>query len=370
MVPLVPNPLPFMVSNAPTGAELGRTLSMDGGGGVTAKEIPLLSTPATDTTMEPVVEYDAILAVTLVSLQEVGLTGEPFTLTALPICDVPKFVPTIVTVVPGPPVRGEMLVITGARVTLNASALLPSPFDVTTTLPLVAPAGTTADIAELVTFETEPATPLKVTVESAPKLLPKITIVPPAGAEVGCSLDKLGGKITVKLAELLSTPLACTVTPPVVAPVGTVVEMLVGLQAAILADTPLNCTVPWLEPKLLPEMVIGVPTCPDDGLTEATLGAGNTVNVTPLLVLPAPDVTTTGPVAAPDGTAHTMVVADQGQSEASMPLKVTFPVPCVDPKLLPLIVTEAPIAPELGDRLLMAGTTTVKSVPLLSTPLA
>jgi hypothetical protein len=39
------------------------------------------------------------------------------------------------------------------------------------------------------------------------------------------------------------------------------------------------------------------------------------------------------------------------------------------PKLVPLIVTDAPIAPEAGDKLVIAGAT-VNETPLLSTPLA
>ena len=44
-------------------------------------------------------------------------------------------------------------------------------------------------------------------------------------------------------------------------------------------------------------------------------------------------------------------------------------VPCVAPKFNPVIVTDAPTAPEVGDRLLMLGNT-VKDTPLLFTPLA
>jgi hypothetical protein len=263
-----------------------------------------------------------------------------------------------------------MFVIAGTGLTVNARPLLVSPLVVTTTFPVVAVVGIVATTEVPETLDTVAETPLTVTVESAPKLRPLIATVPPGGPALGKSAEIVGGWITVKFSALLKTPLAYTVAPPVVAPVGTVVVILVGLQVVMAADAPLNCTVPWAAPKLLPEMVTAVPTCPEDGLIEATLGAGTTVNVRPLLALPAPEVTTTLPVAAPDGTAHTMRVSDHGQSEATTPLKVTFPVPCVDPKLLPFMVTEAPTAPALGDRPLMLGITTVKSTPLLSTPLA
>jgi hypothetical protein len=51
-------------------------------------------------------------------------------------------------------------------------------------------------------------------------------------------------------------------------------------------------------------------------------------------------------------------------------LNVTVLAPWLAPKLLPAIVTDAPTAPELGDKLLMLGTTsTVNGTPALATPL-
>jgi hypothetical protein len=98
------------------------------------------------------------------------------------------------------------------------------------------------------------------------------------------------------------------------------------------------------------------------------LGAGTTVKFTPLLAFPD-TVTTTFPVVAPEGTGTPMLVALQLVGEAAVPLKVTVLVPWLDPKVVPAIVTEAPAAPEVGDRLVTAGVT-VKLFPLLFTPLA
>jgi hypothetical protein len=50
-------------------------------------------------------------------------------------------------------------------------------------------------------------------------------------------------------------------------------------------------------------------------------------------------------------------------------LNLTVLLPWVEPKFAPVIVTDAPTAPVVGDRLLMLGKT-VKLTPLLSTPLA
>jgi hypothetical protein len=55
---------------------------------------------------------------------------------------------------------------------------------------------------------------------------------------------------------------------------------------------------------------------------------------------------------------------------AETPLKVTVLVPCVAPKFVPVIVTDAPTAPEVGVSVLIIGVggTTVKLTPLLATP--
>jgi len=64
-----------------------------------------------------------------------------------------------------------------------------------------------------------------------------------------------------------------------------------------------------------------------------------------------------------------MLVALQLVGFASVPLKLTVPVPCVAPKLVPVIVTDAPTTPEVTERLLIvAAGTTVKLTPLLATP--
>lgn len=79
------------------------------------------------------------------------------------------------------------------------------------------------------------------------------------------------------------------------------------------------------------------------------LGAGTTVKLTPLLETPL-TVTMTFPVDAPLGTVATILLELQLVTVAVTPLNVT--VPCVLPND-PLIVTEAPIAPDVGDRLEM-----------------
>lgn len=53
-------------------------------------------------------------------------------------------------------------------------------------------------------------------------------------------IDDKAGWFTVKLTPLLATPATMMVTVPVVAPGGTCVEILVGLQLVAVAGVPLN----------------------------------------------------------------------------------------------------------------------------------
>lgn len=65
----------------------------------------------------------------------------------------------------------------------------------------------------------------------------------PTGPEVGDKLVIAGAGTTVKDTALLFTPLAWTSTLPVVAPVGTGIEIDVALQLAGVPTVPLKLTV-------------------------------------------------------------------------------------------------------------------------------
>lgn len=87
------------------------------------------------------------------------------------------------------------------------------------------------------------------------------------------------------------------------------------------------------------------------------------------LLAPPPAVTITFPVVAPIGTGTVMVVALQVVGVAVAPAKVSVLVPCVDPKLVPVIVTGVPTPPEVGLRFVIpGGGSSVKLTPLLATP--
>jgi hypothetical protein len=163
--------------------------------------------------------------------------------------------------------------------------------------------------------------------------------------------------VTVNVTPLLATPPTVTTTLPVVAPVGTGVEMLVALQVVGVADTPLNfmALVPWVAPKLVPAITTELPTGPDVGFKDVMVGAGTvTVNATPLLAMP-PTVTTTLPVVAPPGTGAEMLVALHAVGVDATPLNFTVLVPCVAPKFVPVITTDVPTTPEVGLRLVIVG---------------
>ena len=105
------------------------------------------------------------------------------------------------------------------------------------------------EVAMLVALQlvTPAEVPLKVTelvpcVE--PKFVPVIVTVAPTTPDVGLRVVIEGaGTVTVKVEPLLATPPTVTTTLPVVAPVGTVVAMLVALQLVTVAAVPLKVTV-------------------------------------------------------------------------------------------------------------------------------
>jgi hypothetical protein len=238
-------------------------------------------------------------------------------------------------------------------------ALLATPATVTTTLPVVEPAGTGTTILVADQVTGVPLVPLKVTVLVpwvTPKLVPVIITDAPTCALVGDRLVTLGSDATVKAMPLLATLPTVTTTLPVVALVGTVATMLVADQLVVAAVVPLKVTVlvPFVPPKLVPVIVTDEATAPLVGERIVMVGVDNTVNETPVLATP-PTVTTTLPVVAPAGTVATMLVADQPVVAAVVPLKVMALVPFVAPKLVPVIVTDMATAPLVGARLVIAG---------------
>src|SRR5207245_3866664 len=92
-------------------------------------------------------------------------------------------------------------------VTVKGTALLATPPRVTTTFPVVAPAGTGTAMLVALQLVGVAVVPLNVTVLApcaAPKFAPVIVTEVPTSAEVGLKLVILGGTVTVKSTPLLA----------------------------------------------------------------------------------------------------------------------------------------------------------------------
>jgi len=354
--------VPAIVTDAPTNPDVGFRLVMLGPGTVTVKFTPLLATPPTVTMTLPVVAPVGTGTTTVVALQLVGVAVAPLNFTVLVPCVAPKFAPAIVTDPPINPDVGFRLVILGAgTVTVKFTPLLAVPPTVTTTLPVVAPAGTGTTMLVALQLVAVAVVPLNFRVLDpcvAPKFAPAIVTDAPTNPDVGLRLVMLGaGTDTVKFTPLLAVPPTVTTTFPVVAPAGIATTMLDAPQLVGAAAIPLNVTVldPCVAPKFAPAIVTGVPTTPDAGFRLVILGAGTvTVKLAPLLAT-VPTVTMTLPVVAPVGTGTTILVALQLVGVADVPLKATVLVPCVAPKFAPVIVTGVPTTPDTGFRIAILG---------------
>jgi hypothetical protein len=87
------------------------------------------------------------------------------------------------------------------------------------------------------------------------------------------------------------------------------------------------------------------------------LAASRTLNCTELLVTP-PTVTVTGPLVVLLGTVAVMLVLLQDVTVAAMPLKRSWLLPGLEPKVLPATVTVPPTGAAGGVKLVMTGVTT------------
>ena len=320
-----PKLLPVMVTEVPTGPEVGFKAVMVTG--VTVKLKLLLAKPPAVTTSGPVVAPDGTSTAAPVSIQLCIVAGVPLNVTVSPGTRFPKFVPGIDMESPTAPKGGLTFVIVG--VTVNGTKLLATPLTSMYAFPLVAPTGTGTVMLVALQFVGVAGVRLKVTVLVpcvAPKFVPVMVTEVPTRAALGLMFVMLGGGRTVNATPLLARPLTLTTTFPVVAPVGTGTTMLVLLQLVGVADVPLNVIVlvPGDAPKLLPAMVAEIPTGAEVG--ERLVILGGIVNSAPLLARPE-TVTTTLPAVAPVGTDTTMLVSLQLVGVANVPLNVTVLVP-------------------------------------------
>jgi hypothetical protein len=214
----------------------------------------------------PLVAPAGTVVVMLVSDQLPTVAKVPLKVTPPQPWSGPKFVPVMATDDPTaahPGVSAETL---GGGTTVKLSALLAVPPElVTTTFPLVAPAGTGARIdvgVQLITYGA--LTPLNFTDPMLPpRLEPLMVTRAPAAPKLG-DRSVMAGTIVNKT-PLLDTPLpAFTTTLPVAALLGTIAVILVSLQEFTVAARGPNFTVPvtWVAPKLDPPIVTVAPAAP------------------------------------------------------------------------------------------------------------
>ena len=180
--------------------------------------------------------------------------------------------------------------------------------------------------------------------------------------------------VTVKFAALVAVPPGVvTVILPVVAPDGTVAVILVEEFTAKDAETLWNLTEVVVKPdpvKFVPLIVTDVPTGPEVGENELMVGLGGVVTskLLELIAVPPGVVTRILPSVAPDGTVAVILVEEFTVNEAETLLNVTL---LTLTKLVPLIVTEVPTGPELGENEVIVGAggeVTSKLLELVAVP--
>src|SRR5579884_1699371 len=184
------------------------------------------------------------------------------------------------------------------------------------------------------------------------------------------------GAVTKNDLELLWTAFCVTATIPLSEPAATVATTCESLQ---LTTWPLMLPTwtppaPCRDPKPLPLIVTEVPTGPAVGLTLVICGgplAGVTLEIVAVLTTngTVPDhapacCTCAVPELELDGIAATICVSLQLTTVPKVVPSHTVPVPCVDPKPEPDIVTSVPAAPAAGDTLVSTGGT-ANRVPVL-----
>jgi len=189
----------------------------------------------------------------------------------------PKPAPVRVTASPTTPEVGDIPVMPSVSITVKPIPLLATPDAETTTLPVVAPAGTVVMMLVALQLVGVASVPLKLTVpvpSVEPKFVPVIVTEVPTTPEVTERLVIFGAEATVNATALLDPPVVFTTTFPVVAPDGTGTAIVDVLQLVGVAAVPLKVTdpVPWVAPKFAPAIATSAPTAPTVGDTFVILG--------------------------------------------------------------------------------------------------
>ena len=321
----------------------------------------------TATVLAPAARPAGTVAVIEVALQAV-VAAEVAPKCTVPL--VPRLVPAMVTLAPVWAWLGVRLVSAavgaGGASTVKATALeAAAPVGVTATVvaPAARLAGTVAVIEVALQAVVAAAVAPKRTVPLVPRLVPAMVTLAPVWAWLGVRLVRAavgaGITVTVKGSALeAEAPVGVTTTflEPTVRPAGTVQVIDVALQAVVAAVMPPTVTAPDA-PMVVPEIVNVVPTGPLAGvrLVRTAVGAGgaSTVKATALEAAPPVGVTVTvvAPAARLAGTVAVIEVALQAVVAAAVAPKRTVPLV---PRLVPAMVTLAPVWAWLGVRLVRA----------------
>lgn len=193
----------------------------------------------------PVVAPAGTVAVILVDVEAVTMVATPLNMITLFAGVVLKLVPVIVTeALTAPPVGAKLIIVGVGNTVKFVELVIVTPLTLTEIGPFTAPGGTIAVMLVDDDEVTSAITPLNETILLAAivlKLVPVIVTTAPAAPFRGLKLDIVGEGNTVKFVELITfTPLTVSVISPVIAPAGTVVIMLVGVDAEIMAVVFLN----------------------------------------------------------------------------------------------------------------------------------
>jgi hypothetical protein len=347
------------------------------GVGRTVKSVALVPVPlAFVTVIGPVLAplgTTAVIWVEELTVKLVEATPPNFT-EVVPV----KFVPTIVTEIPAGPLVGENEVIVGepAGVTVKFDELVAVPPGVVTLiLPVCAPEGTTAVIwvSEL-TVKVVALVFLNFTSVAPVRLVPVMITEVPTGPVIGTKevIVGAGTVVTVKFPGLVAVPSGVvTLILPVVAPFGTVAVICVSEFTVKLAEVVPNFTeVAPVNP--VPLIVTRLPTGPLVGENPVMAGGVGPVTVKSWALVAVPEgvVTAILPVVAPDGTVAVSWMPEGFHENvvAFVTLNFTDVVPT---KLDPLMVTDDPTGPLVGEKPVMLGEhaePTVKSSRLVAEP--
>jgi hypothetical protein len=238
----------------------------------------------TVTLIFPVVAPVGTFALICVAVEDVTVAAVPLNFTTLFAGVVLKFVPVIVTSSPtypvesaGSPDAGVNDVSVGGMTTIKSSVdVTVIPLILTEISPVVDPAGTVTERVVAVEAVTVAAVLLNLTMLFPGVVLKSVPVIvtgAPIKPEVGVK-EVIVWWMTVKSsADDADTPPVPTEIFPVVAPEGTVVEILVLVDEITVADTPLNSTVfdAGVSLKPVPLIVTAAPTLPETGEKPVTV---------------------------------------------------------------------------------------------------